>query len=239
MTITQPDAKTNEALRARIRALLNKTTMNNCTEHEAMAAAAKARELMDKYQLDLADLHEVESFVTETVDWPKKRKFDFKSAIAVRVASYCDCRGWMSSAERTLKFFGRESDAMFATWLIDALCDFVAQGWTSYTLDFLFAEKEDYRCSEEDFYYGAATRINERLRLLANERRAATGPGLVVSKSGQLDAAFKNLGLTLHSSKRTAFRSRDGASLAAGQSRADNAAFNRPINNGRKTLLLK
>jgi Protein of unknown function (DUF2786) len=33
--------------------MLQKTTENGATEAEAMAAAAKARELMDRYQIDL------------------------------------------------------------------------------------------------------------------------------------------------------------------------------------------
>ena len=39
-----------------VEALLAKTTENGATEAEAMAAAAKARELMDRHQLDLGEV---------------------------------------------------------------------------------------------------------------------------------------------------------------------------------------
>ena len=42
----------NEAIKKRIRALLNKTVKNGCTEAEAMIAAKKVAELMAKYSLD-------------------------------------------------------------------------------------------------------------------------------------------------------------------------------------------
>lgn len=42
-----------QAIAARIRALLAKTTENGATDAEAMSAAEKARELMDRYQIDL------------------------------------------------------------------------------------------------------------------------------------------------------------------------------------------
>ena len=41
---------------AKIKALLGKTIENGATEAEAMAAAIKARELMDKYDIDLTTL---------------------------------------------------------------------------------------------------------------------------------------------------------------------------------------
>lgn len=235
--MTQVNGDANNALRARIRALLNKTTMNNCTEAEAMSAAAKARELMDKYQLELDDLAEVEPFTTETIDWRAARKYDFKAGIAMRVAQYCDCRVWTSKYERKISFFGRESDAMFATWLMEALTDFVARGWVDYQLGFIF--DEDYACSMEDFYYGAANRICKRLHELTQARLAAHGGtenALVVNRKALVDAAFRKLGLALSASRKTSFRSRDQASMAAGHARGESAGFNRPVNGGRPTL---
>ena len=45
-----------EVVARRVRALLEKTTSNGCTEAEALAAAEKARALMDAYRLTQSDL---------------------------------------------------------------------------------------------------------------------------------------------------------------------------------------
>lgn len=44
-----------EKIAARICALLSKTTDNGCSEDEAIAAALKAKQLMDKYEIDLSE----------------------------------------------------------------------------------------------------------------------------------------------------------------------------------------
>jgi hypothetical protein len=54
--MTERDDTNLELVGRRIRGLLSKTTENGATEAEAMLAAAKARELMDKYRLTLTDV---------------------------------------------------------------------------------------------------------------------------------------------------------------------------------------
>lgn len=50
------NTENRRAAAARIRALLMKTVDNGCTEEEAMAAAAKAGELMDRYGLESSEV---------------------------------------------------------------------------------------------------------------------------------------------------------------------------------------
>ena len=47
---------TTEKAARRILALLAKTVANGCTEHEALAAAKRALELMDEYRLTQSNL---------------------------------------------------------------------------------------------------------------------------------------------------------------------------------------
>ena len=44
-----------QEIAAKVRALLAKTVDKGCTEQEAVAAASKAKELMDRYQVDLSE----------------------------------------------------------------------------------------------------------------------------------------------------------------------------------------
>ena len=54
--MTVVDASAFDKLRARIQTLRAKTIDNGCTEGEALAAAAKVSELLDRYELSLTDV---------------------------------------------------------------------------------------------------------------------------------------------------------------------------------------
>src|SRR3954452_13120395 len=57
MAVTvDPDLAAFDRLRTRIQGLRSKTTDNGCTEAEALLAAAKVAELLDRYALSLTDV---------------------------------------------------------------------------------------------------------------------------------------------------------------------------------------
>ena len=57
MAITMhPDLAAFDRLKTRIQGLRAKTTDNGCTEAEALSAAAKVAELLDRYDLSLTDV---------------------------------------------------------------------------------------------------------------------------------------------------------------------------------------
>ena len=51
-----PNTAELDKLRARIQALRAKTIDNGCTEDEALSAAAKVAELLDRHDLSLSDI---------------------------------------------------------------------------------------------------------------------------------------------------------------------------------------
>jgi Protein of unknown function (DUF2786) len=51
-----PDLAVLDRLKTRIQGLRSKTTDNGCTESEALLAAAKVAELLDRYDLSLTDV---------------------------------------------------------------------------------------------------------------------------------------------------------------------------------------
>ena len=55
MTV-HPDLAALDRLKTRIQGLRSKTTDNGCTEAEALLAAAKVAELLDRYDLSLTDV---------------------------------------------------------------------------------------------------------------------------------------------------------------------------------------
>lgn len=54
--IAHPDPAALDRLKTRIQGLRSKTTDNGCTEAEALLAAGKVAELLDRYDLSLTDV---------------------------------------------------------------------------------------------------------------------------------------------------------------------------------------
>jgi hypothetical protein len=212
---------TQQSVAARIKALLSKTTDNGCTEAEAMSAAEKARELMDRYNIDRGEVGmEEEGVYAAKSPLSKFKSLCIRELLASRIASFCDCRAWFTrGGVGTLTFFGLRSDADFAVWLSDTHPLDARELWER----------------EKGFVLGAVGRINERLRELEQLRRtgAGTGRSLVVVKSAMVEREFIKLGMNLRPGRGTSVSSRDGGARAAGYAAGNQASFGRPINGGR------
>jgi hypothetical protein len=235
----------------RIKALMAKTTEAGCTEGEALAAMQKARELMDKYQIDSADLasggEECEKHYSNR-DWDNP--YDIRWRIASWVMLYCDCKCWGREGG-TITYFGLSTDAQFATWLSDMLNDFCnreaarqfgysersARTWKAKRrADFdaydLFGgvNSEHLRAS---FVQGFCDRINQRLKELYYERqrtqKMSDGRSLVVVKNALVEEAFKALGLKLGNGRGGRRYEADPRAYGYGSDAGNRANFSRPV----------
>jgi hypothetical protein len=90
----RPSLAELDKLKTRIQALRAKTIDNGCTEDEALSAAAKVAELLDRYDLSLTDveMREVPCERLEYETWRKKR-IPIDGCVGA-VAHFCDCRVW-------------------------------------------------------------------------------------------------------------------------------------------------
>jgi hypothetical protein len=96
-------ATERQEIAAKVRALLAKTVDQGCTEQEAIAAAAKAKELMDRYQVDLSEIElEEEGFVQDYAEGPEQRKLNVQDLIGWDIARYCEVESWKSNIPRWL-----------------------------------------------------------------------------------------------------------------------------------------
>src|SRR5579859_797216 len=107
----------------RVKAILAKTMENGCTEGEAMAALAKARELMATYEIDEKELETVaeKAQIHKTAD---KDPYDIKRNLCVNIGKFTSCKAFRDR-EDVINFAGKQSDIIFATWLLDTLQHFV------------------------------------------------------------------------------------------------------------------
>ena len=236
---------------AKIKALLAKTTVNGCTEAEAMAALDKARQMMDAYDVTDTDLaFDGEKVTQERVD--RDDPDNIRWQLCSGVGKFCDCRVWGERATDKIVFLGLETDAGFAAWLLDTLEQFVRRQSLQFLADMgravggetdLFgaplngADREHKRRS---FVFGCVTRIAERLRKAAAEREiksAGNGRSLVVVKNALVTDAFRKLNITLRSSRSRGIDA-DPYAFGRGQQAGDRANFGRPVNGGGKTLAI-
>jgi hypothetical protein len=161
--------------------LLQKTAANGATEAEALAAAEKARELMDHYQIEARSVGlEKEGAFKVAILRGHYKTLAVKDRIAYAVAQFCDCKVWLTKSTDEMHFFGLRSDAEFAGWLVQSLAAHVAAGALSYIANEPRMEARPRWEAEKAFVLGACVRISERLIQLAAERqksRDGTGDG--------------------------------------------------------------
>jgi len=119
-------------VKARIKALTEKTVANGCTEAEAMAAAEMVDRLLGRYALSMDEI-EVRTARCVQAEVPlggrRRRAID---GCVPAIARFCDCRVWLArgvppdpddpafdwtSTGSRYVFFGFETDTALATYL--------------------------------------------------------------------------------------------------------------------------
>jgi hypothetical protein len=231
-----------ESLLGKIRALMSKTTENGCSEAEAMAALDKARAMMDAYEVTAEDLQmtKEEKAVFRTEPPGSSDPHKIKSGLAMAVATFCECQVWRN-AEKALTFCGMQSDARFATWLLDSLTQFAQSEIANFLMgNVTFGS--DRKLAISSFAFGCTKRISERLNeLSARSARVVTssnGRALVVVKSQAVSAKMASEGITLRSS-RSSRKSIDRDAFNAGKAAGERASFGRPVTGANATLRLR
>jgi len=212
-----------KAITGRIRSLLAKTVDNGCTEAEALAAALKAKELMDTYQIDLSEEElEADGFVRGWAEQPQARRFNAQWRLCDAVADYCEVKVWGQG--RRVVFFGLRSDVELANWLVKALESFVWQKADEFGGDYF---------EKRNFAMGCVDRIKDRLREEASHRRspvmAGTGKSLVVVKQQLVEREYAKLGLRLRCCSSSYTSGGSDTARRAGHAAGDKATFGRPF----------
>lgn len=236
-----------KAIAARIRALFSKTIANGATEAEAASACAKAKELLDRYQLDLSAL-ELEQEGTEQrttgEELRKRGSYTIRDRICWSIAEFCEVKSWLTGKKNTPVFFGLASDVDFAEWLLDTLEAFIKKEADRYKLDNMInniMDGGDFSVPPlldmNGFRAGCIDRINERLKFEAAKRRdlhrgTDSTNALIIAKSAIVNRDFNKLGLRFGTARMSGNYSR-GSGYSAGYSAGERASFGRPVSNSR------
>lgn len=174
---------------------------NNGNEHEAAQAAARARKLMDQYQLDRMDVEQTASdFGYEYAGESYAFMPRWKSWLATAVAKFNDCQARLvqvpSGGPKPRYRIRWEGYAEDVTLCLAMFEYFTAVIETATSKDQLYRGYKRYNARVGTIFkeYMTST-LTERLRALMAQREAeapvtSTGTGLAVHKANQVAAQF-------------------------------------------------
>lgn len=213
-----------DKVKQKIVALLAKTEGNGASEHEALAAAEKAAELMAHYDIEATELDfKSRSCVKKETEFRTYGRLVLGDGFAVSLARLCDVKCWLDPRSGKQVFFGFDSDAEIAVFLYDTLCSAIESEIEKFknSDEYAIEQMRGYngRSLVTSFIHGMTGRISGRLSDMAHEKRAtvqrATGTALVPVKEAQIAAEFEDLGMSLVS-RRTTRTVRNRRALGAG-----------------------
>ena len=199
------DTSAFDKLRTRIQGLRAKTIENGCTEGEALSAAAKVAELLDRYDLSLTDVEIREAPCEERVyETHLKKRIPLDECVGA-IAAFCDCRVWReknAAGEARFVFFGLRSDVEVAHYLAELIDGAVRAELGRYKVsaDYKRFRHQDRHLANASFTLGMCASIADRLTTMKAERDGviqSSGRGLMVLKAAVVDTELEKLGLKL------------------------------------------
>ena len=199
-----------DKLKARIHALRAMTMDNGCTEAEAVAAAAKVAELLDRHDLSLSDV-EIRETACERRAYETGRKNRIPLDYCVgSIGRLCDCRVWREKnpqGETRYVFFGLPADTEVALYLAELIDNSIRSELGRYKQTHAYQRfrHQDRHVANSSFTLGMAMSIARKLTDMKAERDAARNLGrrdLVVLKSSVVEAELSKLGLELRQVRR-------------------------------------
>ena len=209
-----PDAELDKLI-GRIQALRAKTVDQGCTEQEALAAAEKVAELLDRYGLSLSELDlQQQSCEGMAVETSRKRAGPLDDCVPA-TAAFFDCRVWgEKSGGGTLRyvFFGLPAEVAAARYLYELVDQAFARETTLFKAGETYMEMPSglRRTATSSFQIGLGRGITAKLQALRTERetglRNSSGRDLVIVKADMVDAELSNLGLNLRARSRSGGR---------------------------------
>lgn len=206
------DSETDRLI-GRIRALRAKTVAQGCTEAEALAAAEKVAELLDRHGMSLGEIdYKEQSCEGLGIDTTRRRLAPLDECVPA-IAAFFDCRTWIERIGNTTGpfrhiFFGVRTDVEAAHYLYDLVEQAFETETKAFTKGKFYAslKRGERRGGTNSFQLGLAQGIRGKLETLRQQResalRASSGRDLVPIKAGLVDDELAHLGLSLRMQRR-------------------------------------
>jgi hypothetical protein len=219
-----------------VKALLAKTLANGCTEEEALTAAYKARELMAKYQLTMADIDVKKEGAAhvEREGFANSPEMHVIITLYPVIGKFAECRAWQNQGGYKVNFVGMASDVMFCEWLLDMLCEFVYRNAKEYMKIYPRGNIGATKRAKVSFMIGCAERIRDRMyEEIAKRPKPIPGTGLVVVKDALITEKMNAMGIHLRPGKSKPPPT-DPLSVYMGNLKGNEANWNKPMGDASK-----
>jgi hypothetical protein len=225
-----------DRVKARIKALTEKTVSNGCTEAEAMSAADMVGRLLERYALSMEEI-EIRQARCVQVEIPiggrRRRPID---GCVTAIARFCDCKVWLARREQgaLYVFFGFDADIALASYLFTVIDRTMATELLAFRRANPRLGGIELRTSSASFQHGMAARLAARLEAMHAEREASmaaqrsSGTALIVVKHRVVEEAFRATSIRLVSSGNLGGR-RMNAAFRHGLAAGDRVNLNRPV----------
>jgi hypothetical protein len=199
-----PPATDLDKLKTRIAGLRAKTIENGCTEAEALAAAAKVAELLDRHDLALSDVELRDEACDELAFEPSRKKRIPLDECVGAIADFCDCRVWREKGAtgHRFVFFGLAADIAVAHYLTDLVDTAVRSELGRYKTSPAYQafRHNERHLANASFTLGMLVSIAEKLgamKVARDQANRSSGRDLVMVKSAIVDAELARRGLDL------------------------------------------
>jgi hypothetical protein len=223
-------------VKARIKALTERTIERGCTEAEAMAAAEMVGRLLERYALTMDEV-DVRQEPCVQVEMPiggkQRRPID---ATVPAIARFCDCKVWLTRSNHGMIsyiFFGFETDTALAAYLFTVIDRAIRTELGGFRKRSTSLTGIALRRSSASFQHGMAARVSERLEAMHAEREAVVsvgrpaGTALIVLRHQVVEDAFQATKLRLRAMP--GLTQRRNAAFHAGLAAGDRVNLERPI----------
>jgi hypothetical protein len=239
-----------EKVKGRIRALLSKTTVNGCSEEEALSAASKVGELLDLYNLSLTDviISKAECLKMEFV-LNKKHTVD---NTLLAIADFCDCICWGSGFKKNhYYFFGFGPDVESAIWLAKYFYMTMIMAEVEFKASDVYLNSNTHRKAlTTDFLRGMAKSLRDKLNIMKEERTdsfissSLEGSNIdrsliLKSKSDKIQSEFKKIGIKLSSRTTYSRATKNSDAYNSGYAAGQKVNINKTVSSGKSPLSLK
>ncbi len=247
------DANTREKVAFRISALMQKTVANGCSEGEALAAAEMAAKLRTQHNMTLSDIEIMSDPVSEySFDRADDLAFMPEDYCVEGIEKLCGVKIWYVKRDekslftndvrkvRLLSILGVEADVKFSHWLYEMIGNAIDSAFTTFSNTVIYKRNPNQLDAATSFKLGMATRINIRLKELADEAETGvttTGTDLVVIKAEKLQEALAQRNYTFNAVVVKDNLS-DAAAKQQGRAAGDAVNLSRPVEGRRQRVRL-
>ena len=236
-----------DRVKARIKALTEKTVQNGCTEAAAMSAADMVGRLLERYALSMDEIEVRTSKCVQRevpIGGTRRRPID---GCVPAIARFCDCKVWLAHSivagevgaddgakPKRYIFFGFETDADLATYLFAVIERAIRTETGAFKLAHPRLRAVRLRQATASFQHGLAARVAVRLTTMHTEREASvsaqrsTGTALILVKHQVVDEAFRETKTRLVSMSAVGAQV-DRNAYRAGWMAGDSVNLSRPI----------